>query len=322
MKHWGGRWQTSWRVLMGACVGVALLSGRPALATTYFVTVMGVPGEPELETRLSGWAKELDKLVKASPETKSLLLLPPESTKEKLRQGLTNLTNGAQANDVLVLTLIGHGTFDGEVYKFAVPGPDVTAAELGEMLARVPVKRQVVVNTTSASGASIAELRGEGRTLITATRSGNEKNLAVFARYWADAFRDPNADTDKNEVLTAAEAYTYADAKIANFYETQKRLATEHAMLEDTGKGTGVRVPSRENGQGLLARQTNLLRFGAAQEAAKNPEKQRLMARRDELEAQIEKLKYEKAALAEGDYKKQLTALLLQLARLQEEIDK
>ena len=36
----------------------------------------------------------------------------------------------------------------------------------------------------------------------------------------------------------------------------------------------------------------------------------------------IDQLKYEKAGLAADDYKKQLTRLLLELARIQEAIDK
>ena len=40
------------------------------------------------------------------------------------------------------------------------------------------------------------------------------------------------------------------------------------------------------------------------------------------MEQQIDKLKYEKAATPPDEYKKQLAALLLELARTQEELDK
>jgi len=40
------------------------------------------------------------------------------------------------------------------------------------------------------------------------------------------------------------------------------------------------------------------------------------------VEAKIEKLKYEKAAISVADYRKQLGALLLELAKVQEEIDR
>ena len=81
--------------------------------------------------------------------------------------------------------------------------------------------------------------------MITATKSGTEKNATVFARYWVAALRDAATDTDKNEAISAMEAFQYADRKTAEFYESQKRLATEHPQFEDTGKAEPVRAPRR-----------------------------------------------------------------------------
>ena len=91
------------------------------------------------------------------------------------------------------------------------------------------------------------------RIVIAATRAGTERNATVFARYWAEALREPAADTDKNESVSALEAFRYAQQKTTDFFDTQKRLATEHAVLEDTGKKEAVRAPSSENGEGTLA---------------------------------------------------------------------
>jgi hypothetical protein len=65
-----------------------------------------------------------------------------------------------------------------------------------------------------------------------------------------------------------------------------------------------------------------LLRIGTAASAAKDPAKLKLLTKKEELEQQIDKLKYEKAALPPEEYKKQLGELLLELARTQEELDK
>jgi hypothetical protein len=218
--------------------------------------------------------------------------------------------------------LIGHGSFDGLDYKINLPGPDVSAVELAGLLDRIPAGRQLVVNMTSASGASIVALEKPNRVVIAATKSGTERNATVFARYWVEALREPAADTDKNEVITALEAFRYADRKTAGFYESQKRLATEHPLLEDTGKGDGVRAPSPENGQGLVATTFPVVRFGAAQRVAQDPIKRKLLVRREELEQQIDRLKYQKAALPAEEYRKQLAALLLELAKTQAELDK
>jgi hypothetical protein len=228
----------------------------------------------------------------------------------------------SQSEDAFALFLIGHGTFDGTDYKFNVPGPDITATELASLLNRIPAGRQLVVNMTSASGASLTALARRNRIVITATKSGNEKNATVFARYWVDALRDPAADSDKNGAVSALEAYRYAERKIAAYFDTEKIIATEHSILSDTGTANGVRDPKPENGQGLLAAAFPVMR--SQTEPAKNvrPEKQRLLAKKEELEARIDRLKYQKAALGADEYKQQLTALLLQLARTQAEIDR
>src|SRR5207253_2681793 len=78
-----------------------------------------------------------------------------------------------------------------------------------------------------------------------------------------EALREPAADTDKNEAVSALEAFRYASQKTKEFFETQKRLETEHSVIEDTGKGTGERTATAENGQGKLAAAFCVVRLGA-----------------------------------------------------------
>ncbi len=300
-----------------------LLCGCSLRATTYYVTVAGLGGEPEYEQRFSGWAKDIDKLLKTGgPDTKVETLYGPAATRLKVQNVLSEIAREAKPTDVLVVMLIGHGSFDGTEYKINLPGPDLSAGELAGLLDKIPATRQLVVNTTSASGASRGPLAKSNRAVITATKTGSEKNATVFARYWVEALRDPTADTDKNGVVSALEAFRFAEQKTTKFYDAAKRLATEHAILEDTGKGQGTRNPTPENGQGLLASRFPLLRLGAAQTAAATPEKQKLIVHKEEIEQEIDTLKYQKAAMAAEDYKRQLTKLLLDLAKTQAELDK
>src|SRR5271170_2983791 len=294
-----------------------------ANAATFYVTVAGLGGEPDYEQRFASQAQEIDKLLHASSsDAKITTLSGPQATKANVQNALAQVARDAKPNDGFVLMLIGHGSFDGYDYKINLPGPDLSGVELAALLDRIGCTRQLVVNMTSASGGSRASLEKANRVVITATKSGNEKNATVFARFWVEALRDPSADTDKNETVSALEAFIYAETKTAQFYETQKRLATEHPILEDTGQGDGERKPSPENGEGLKAAQFALLRIGTAQVAASTPEKKALLAKRDELEEKIDKLKYEKAAMPAEDYKKQLQGLLLDLAKTQAELDK
>ena len=198
----------------------------------------------------------------------------------------------------------------------------MSAADIAALCDRVPATRQLVVNTTSASGGSLSALQRAGRAVIAATKTGTEKNATVFARYWVEALQDPAADVDKNEAVSALEAFQYADRKTAEYYTSQKRLATEHPIFEDTGHGEAVRTPSVENGEGRLLASLVLVRLGDARQKALDPAKVALLAKKEDLERQIDILKYQKAAMAPSDYETQLKNLLVGLARLQVDLDK
>jgi hypothetical protein len=298
-----------------------LLLALSAPAASFYVTIAGLGGEPDYDQRFKMWADDIGSSLKsAGGDAHAITLLAP--TREQIRARMAEVARQAKPADSLVLMLIGHGTYDGTDYKFNIPGPDITGAELGSLLDAVPATRQLVVNMTSSSGGSIAFLRKPSRVVIAATRTGTEKNATIFARYWAEALRDPAADSDKNESVSALEAFHFAQRKTADAYESQKRLATEHAVLEDTGKGEGERAPSPENGEGKLAASFTVVRLGANAAAARDPAKRALLDKKEEIEQAIDKLKYEKAALAADDYKKQLVQLLLELARTQEALDK
>ena len=301
---------------------VFLLLAGAARATTFYVTVAGLGGEPDYEQRFSGWAGEIEAILKsAGGDAKIETFKGAAATRANIRAALERIAHEAKPDDALVVMLIGHGSFDGVDYKINLPGPDLSATDLAALLDRVPAARQLVVDMTSSSGGAINTLRKENRVVITATKSGTERNATVFARFWVEALRDPAADTDKNDTISALEAFHYAEQKVAEYFESQKRLATEHPMLEDTGKGEGVRDPSAANREGLRAAAFPLVRLGAASAIANNPEKKKLLAKKDQLEQQIDLLKYNKAALAPDEYKKKLTALLLDLAKTQQELD-
>jgi len=301
---------------------LAALSAPAATgAVTYYLTIAGLGGEPDYAQRFKMWAEDIDgSLKKAGGDSSVTTLNAPQL--EQIRTRFADLAKQAKPADSLVVILIGHGTYDGHDYKFNIPGADLTATELAALLDRVPAQRQLVVNMTSSSGGSVEQLRRPNRIVIAATKTGSEKNATNFARYFAEALREPAADTDKNESISALEAFRYAQTKTTEFFDTQKRLATEHSVIEDTGKGTGERTVTTENGQGKLAASFTVVRLGANAAAARDPNKRPLLDKKEQLEQAIEKLKFEKAAMPAQEYKRQLTQLLLELARTQEALDK
>jgi hypothetical protein len=293
-------------------LAVAVLAAAAyAQGATHCIVVAGLGGEPDYEQRFAAWAEDLNKTLGGTDsETKVTVLSGANAKRENVKAAFDTAASQLKADDAFAVILIGHGTFDGSEYKINIPGPDISAIDLASMLDRVKTNRQLVVNATSASGGSIHSLIKPNRTVITATKTGTEKNATVFARYWIEALRDAAADADKNEVITALEAFKFAEAKTKQFYETNKRIATEHPML-DGGDAAGP----------MNAGRFTLLRIGSVQKAANDPAKRALLVKREQLEGEIDRLKFQKAAMPTAEYKRQLQALLLDLARTQAEID-
>jgi hypothetical protein len=302
-------------------VALLLAAAGVLRADTFYLTIAGLGGEAEYEQRFTGWAADLDKTLKSEPSSHVITLSGAQATRVNIEAKLGDLAKQTKADDHLVVMLIGHGSFDESDYKFNIPGPDITATELASLLDKIPAQ-QAVIDMTSASGGALPTLQKTRRIVIVATKSGTEKNATVFPRYFIEGLHDPAADADKNEVITVLEAFRYAEAKTAKFYEELKRLSTEHPLIEDAGKGEGVKAPTAENGEGLLAGRFAMLHTGSAVTMAKDPEKQKLLKQKEDVETKIDELKYRKASMAVEEYRQQLAKLLLDLAKTQEELDK
>lgn len=295
-------------------------AGISAQATSFYLTVAGLGGEPEYEQRFAGWASDLNKALTGEAGAKVDTLSGKDATKANIQAKLSAIATQAKADDTLMVVFIGHGSFDDIDYKLNIPGQDISATELNDALNKIAA-RQAIILTTSGSGGAIKKLQKDKRVIISATKAGSERNATVFARFWVEAFRDASADTDKNQTLTALEAYKYAKVKTKDYFDTLKRLATEHPLLEDTGKGEGEADPSAGNGQGLVAGRFPLMHLGSATAIAATPAKQALIKRKDELETSIDELKYKKAAMDLPAYNKQMQGLLLELAKVQASLD-
>ena len=326
--------RTHLRLGLALALGLAAVSSlvpAPARADTFFVTVAGLGGEPDYEQQFRAIAGELDHALQGAGH-RVYTLSGASATRAQVTRTLREVAKLASADDDFVLTLIGHGSFDGFEYKMNLVGPDISAGELAALCNQIRSKRQLIVDTTSASGGAVAVLERRGRAVIAATKSGTERNATVFARYWTDALEDPTADLDKNDAVSALEAFRYAATKTAAFYSTQKRLATEHAIFEDAGRGAPVREPSADAGEGRFLANFTLVRLGASTESGRTPgakqasapanaAKRALLARKEQLEQRIDTLKYQQAALPPEEFKRRITEALVELARVQQRLD-
>src|SRR5690349_23373413 len=117
-------------------LGLLALAAVSLRAESYFLTVAGLGGEDQYDQRFTGWASDLNKLLKAEPGAKVDTLSGKDATKANIEAKLRALAN-TKPDDSFVLVLIGHGTYDDLDYKFNIPGPDISATELAGLLDKI-----------------------------------------------------------------------------------------------------------------------------------------------------------------------------------------
>lgn len=296
----------SWRAGIAAGLLSGCLAAAPVPAATHCLIVEGIGGTQSYAKRFRQQVESLLEACRraAGDEGLALALAGRDATSERLGEAFGRLAQRSGADDAFGVFLVGHGTHDGRRYKFNLPGPDVSDTQLKFWLDAVPAARQLVVSATSASGGALETLKAPGRIVITATKNGRERNATVFGQYWAEAVAAPEADQDKNERITALEAFRFAEAKVKAHYTERQQLATEHPQL------------AGDQASGFV-----LARLGSAARAAGDPATAALVARREALEREIEELRLRKESLPQELYLDALQTLLLQLADVQEQID-
>src|SRR6266850_3137415 len=161
------------------------------------------------------------------------------ATAEEVRRAFASIKSAAGADSLVLVVLIGHGSFDNQVAKFNLIGPDLSAKDYAQLISSLPNKKVVFINCSSSSGEFIKPLSSEGRIVITATRGGNEQNATIFAEHFIAGLLDDSADADKSGRISVLEAFNYATKLTADWYKQKNRLATEHALIDDNGDGTG-----------------------------------------------------------------------------------
>jgi hypothetical protein len=299
-------------------ISLAAEEPRPAV-----MVVVGAEGTPEFGQQFRAWAGRWQAAAEAAKADFTAIGLDQtseQSDREQLAEKLGALA-GSSA-EPLWLVLIGHGTYDGKTARFGLRGPDFTPAELAAWLK--PIERPLaVINCASASGPFLNALSGANRVIITATRSGAEYNYARFGDYLSAAITDPQADLDKDEQTSLLEAFLLAASGVREFYASEGRLATEHALIDDNGDSLGTPA---DWFQGLRAAKTakdgaslDGLRAGQFVLVRSSREERlpaKVRARRDALEQELAAARQHKAALSEDEYLARIEPILLELARL------
>ncbi|HTE45731.1 MAG TPA: hypothetical protein VK636_10840 [Gemmatimonadaceae bacterium] len=317
---------TKTRARMALAALCALSGGAPLLAQTHLVIVSGLGGEKKYTDSFARIASALaDAAAKryGIPDAEiswfgedSVSKLPHfrgQSTKANIERTLNQLATKSAPGDQIVLVLIGHGSGENDDSKISIPGPDLSARDFAQLLGKFPTQKIAFVNLTSASGDMLPVVSAPNRVVITATKSSFERNESRFAQFFVDALTKDGADTDKDGRVSLFEAFRYATVETKRVYETDTRLQTEHAQLEDMGAKTGVAEPDGRTGEGLLARRFFL--DGGVSAHGNDPQLASLYKDKFGLEDRIDSLRTKKASMTSEAYDDALEVLLVDLAR-------
>jgi len=307
------------RLAAGVLAGLALGASPARAAERYALIVSGASGGGTYAADYQKWRTTLAAALrdKLAFDAGRIVVLSEaaeaeRSTAEGVRRAVTALRERAGRDDLLVVTLIGHGTDDGSSAKFNLVGPDLDAKEWKQLFDGFQ-GRLVFINTTGSSFPFLQALSGQGRVVITATNSSAQRYDTVFPQVFVTALDELAADSDKNGRTSVWEAFAYTSQEVRRWYEQRGQLATEHALIDDNGDGVGKRA-DLDGPDGALARAVYLDPDPAL--AGADAVLAGLLKRREALEGEIAALKSKKAEMGLEQYEAEFEKLAVELARL------
>ena len=329
-------------LLASGVLGLSVLAGAPYAAAqqTHLLVVTGLGGDAEYTEQFHTWATTLVEAATTRYEIPAEYVtylgedpdLAPDvisgrSTRENIESAVQALGERAAPGDHVVIVLFGHGSFT-DVARINLPRRDLSADDFARLLDTLGGQQITFVNTASASGPFIEKLSGNGRTVMTATKTGLERNASVFGGYFVEAFAEGEGDADQNKDrrVSMLEAFTYARTKVVQSYEAEGLLTTEHALLDDNGDGEGTDEPDpvgADSADGMVAR-TMFFSNGVGRRAdmafPDDPELQALYQERAALEARVDELRRIRGGTDPEQYERELETLLVELALKSREI--
>lgn len=314
-----------WIVAALVLAGVALPRAARADGAHFALLVEGASGEEQYAVQHRRWLDALADVLRTrfKYDADHLLILAEQpkageshATAVDLRAAIARLTKAMSASDQLVIVLIGHGSGDGADAKFNLVGPDLSVAEWSALVKPIP-GRLAIVDTTSASFPYLG-LAAPGRVVITATSSQGQRYHTEFPEGFVQAFTAADADLDKNGRVSLLEAFAFASRAVKTYFDQKGTMPTESAVLDDTGTGKGRDAAALTTAD---AGPAALMYLDTPVVATSNdPETQRLLARQQALNDQLDELRRKKSAMPADDYDKAFEALMLDLAAVSRDL--
>jgi hypothetical protein len=305
---------------------VALTLGSEAIAQQrHAVVVSGATGGDEYADRYRRWSADLSRqLVENLKFDSAHVTVLSETdaadltaTASNVRRAFAALRERMSPGDLLLVILIGHGTFDGVDARFNLVGPDLESVEWAALLRPIP-GRLVIINTTSASFPFLERLAAPRRIVITATDSAAQRFDTVFPEYFIRALSDETADIDKNRRISIWEAFAAASSSVRHHYQQRGHLSTERALLDDNGDGIGTELAA-DGGDGSLASRT-YLDHPLPGAPPTDEVLLKLLQRKAMLEGQVEELRIRRTFLPPAEYKQEFERMMIELAKVSHEV--
>jgi hypothetical protein len=239
------------------------------------------------------------------------------STAAGVRRAVEQIRVKMKADDVLLVLLIGHGSFDGTEAKFNLVGPDLSSGEWAALLKPIP-GRIVVIDSTAASFPFLEKLAGPRRVVITATDSPMQRFDTIFPEYFIKSLTDPSADIDKNGRISVWEAFTAASMAVRRYYTQRGQLSTERALLDDDGDGVGREA----GGDGKDGSASSRLYLDADVMGALPTDEEllALLQKRAALQIDLDDLKQRRQLMTPDEYQAEFERMMIDLARVSRDI--
>ena len=227
--------------LFGAAHAPAAAPAAPAPAsapaaapTTRAVIVVGLGGSAQYSRLLLDWAGRFHAVLtgRCGLKAQNVVVLtesdaptasPPrrKSTRENVVAALGDAAKRLGPHDQFVLFLAGHGQVNEEQGKLCLPGPDLKAAELGDLIDAMPTRQIVLVNAASGGADFLKSLLRPGRVIVTAAGYETEGTQCYFAEFFLRGLETGRADRNGDKAVDMLEAYAYAARETVNFYHRQ-----------------------------------------------------------------------------------------------------
>ena len=316
------------RSALAATAALIVIASAPSAVAqdTHLLIVAGLGGEPDYAESFRSWSSALhasaEKRLGIPRANITYLTENPEkdagrvdakSTRDEVAKAFRRIATKVRPGDTVAVVLFGHGSGVGEEARFNLPGPDASAKDFSNWLVPFALQRIVFVNAASSSGDFQKVLRSKNRVILTATKSSQERNESIFGRYFSAALSGDTADVDKNGQVSILEAFEAAKTEVAAEYQNERRLLTEHAVMDDGAGGAVARATFLGGKLGDVADTSS---------SPADPALTELTRERRALEDKIEALKATKAAMPAERYEQELERLLLDLAMKNEEIQR